>query len=524
MDTEALNRAGPLPAPQTVEMASNPSVTTPPAADKVARLQRRASIQAQPSRTGRHAKRLTLNFPIAIHEPSPEPAGGETPITTPATTTGTPAPTSHSRTESMTVMSPKFDDATTNADDPSAFLTALAAQERKVLELREELHRAESELLGLKRQWAMSERTRKRGDVAISSHSPAAAMANAANGGSTPNGSPSSSGTMSAFPKRPSREMGRRSSIMHTPSASLSSNRPASPTTTGRPRTVFQSRHARTLSLLASGSRVSPNPTQAQSLKQPQHHGEARKPMVRAATSPAAQGPEQNNEGILGDARSYNNYGHLRSATNAYGVQWRKSLVAPLAGHATNALVKTGQQMATDVRSGIWTFFEDIRQATVGDDVRTYPANGVSSRQNDALRSTQSEQSAASKNPELDPDDAFWSEFGIDVTKAPSPEHTRTPTPKPPPKPRSLDEGGSLLDFDDNWDMWEAMPAQPQPPSSTVASHGLGISQVQAHTPSSSTVSTQPSKRAASPSTATTSPRTSISTRLDLPVQNQSLI
>jgi len=45
--------------------------------------------------------------------------------------------------------------------DPNAFLTALAAQERRVLELKEELQKAEGDLDKLKQQWATHEAAKR---------------------------------------------------------------------------------------------------------------------------------------------------------------------------------------------------------------------------------------------------------------------------------------------------------------------------------------------------------------------------
>lgn len=49
--------------------------------------------------------------------------------------------------------------------DSNTFLTALASQERRVLELKEELHKAETELEKLKRQWTTHEAARKRNEL-----------------------------------------------------------------------------------------------------------------------------------------------------------------------------------------------------------------------------------------------------------------------------------------------------------------------------------------------------------------------
>ena len=49
--------------------------------------------------------------------------------------------------------------------DSNTFLTALASQERRVLELKEELQKAETDLEKLKRQWTTHEAARKRNEL-----------------------------------------------------------------------------------------------------------------------------------------------------------------------------------------------------------------------------------------------------------------------------------------------------------------------------------------------------------------------
>lgn len=40
-------------------------------------------------------------------------------------------------------------------------------------------------------------------------------------------------------------------------------------------------------------------------------------------------------------------------------------------GQPRDAIVETGKQLVGDLREGLWTFFEDLRQATVGEDIDT---------------------------------------------------------------------------------------------------------------------------------------------------------
>ena len=122
---------------------------------------KRSSLPARPHAAARHTKRLTLNFPINIPpagsvptsaDPSVSSPGSMTPLTQTSTTRqspaiGTPLPLE------------------TPEDDGSSILTAIASQERKVLEVREELQRAETELATLKKQWVLSEKSKKRTEI-----------------------------------------------------------------------------------------------------------------------------------------------------------------------------------------------------------------------------------------------------------------------------------------------------------------------------------------------------------------------
>src|SRR3954447_17636338 len=89
------------------------------------------------SYTPRRPNRLSLSFPVAASTDSNDSAR--------------PTPTS-SNTSSFPPTPAEVSIASPN--DPNGFLVSLASQERKVLELKEELQKAEAELETLKRRWA----------------------------------------------------------------------------------------------------------------------------------------------------------------------------------------------------------------------------------------------------------------------------------------------------------------------------------------------------------------------------------
>jgi hypothetical protein len=116
-----------------------------------------------------------------------------------------------------------------NGPTDTNFLTAIAAQERRVLELKEELQRAETELKKLKKSWANHEVYKKKNDVRMLSKLEPVSTAP-----STPVSHEDEDGSGAWLQQ----EMERRKAL-------LSGTRTSS-------RTVFSgSRHTRTLSLLS---------------------------------------------------------------------------------------------------------------------------------------------------------------------------------------------------------------------------------------------------------------------------------
>jgi hypothetical protein len=204
-------------------------------------------------------------------------------------------------------------------NDSGSFLVALAAQERRVLELKEELSRAESELKKLKRRWAVHEASRtvvrsrvETKNVELRTIQP---MGSGMNGMSADN--------EEEIPIKRSLEFDRRKAIL----AGVNKD---------SRRKVITGGHTRALSLLS--------PVQSS------HH----------------QGLEP------------------LSAVNAES----KDIVSPTLTRDTSqesSQVSTGKvrhsyqdsatsgvkQIAEDIKLGLWSFMEDLRQATVGDEAVT---------------------------------------------------------------------------------------------------------------------------------------------------------
>ncbi|KAJ5641924.1 hypothetical protein N7490_005924 [Penicillium lividum] len=458
----------------------------------------------------RHAKRLTLNLPIHFplnQSPAANPDSVFNPpvYRAPPLPTGTPIP---------------FD----LQDDGYDFLHAIACQERKVMELREELQQAETDLSTIKKQWALSEKSRKRTE--ISHHAEPLLPLRSPDPSGVEVSSPSSHrreqslssvGSSAISQERLSRELDRRNSIRAPPTV------PTGTTISSNGRRVFQGSHARTLSLLSpvtASSGLSPG------LPDPERVGRT----PRSATLPSVErlttGPS-----MVAPIDESQVPEHLLA-------QWRKTLPPP----SREALMRTGKQMASDLREGLWTFLEDIRQATVGEEgISGTESRTMSSpnslappntRKRDSLaksrsrerlsvagdKSRSSSSSSRGRGPAAEPTSgkdskpadiasSFWHEFGVDspaqkapgARRSPSDNKTGTTTPQGEKETERLSRrSGSLVNVEDdtadNWDVWDTP---------------LSVNKV-AHTPSSSR-STVESKPDQSPTTQGSSPRTSAS-------------
>ncbi|KAI4744497.1 hypothetical protein E4T50_05136 [Aureobasidium sp. EXF-12298] len=201
----------------------------------------------------------------------------------------------------------------------SAFLTALAAHERRVLELREELIKAEHELHRLKQSWAAHEAHKKRQHDPRKVHKMQSLHA--------------TSDMPHVAPASRQQDMDRRRAL-------LNSNKNST-------RTVFSgSRHARALSLLSPDAMRSP-PPRPQAPPRPESDT-ARPPHPTRVPTDADLTTEV-----------------VRTADDAIDL-----------GLPREVLLNTGKRMASDFRDGLWTFIEDLRQATVGDE----GINGTTSR------------------------------------------------------------------------------------------------------------------------------------------------
>ncbi|KAK4621598.1 hypothetical protein CLAFUW4_07195 [Fulvia fulva] len=226
---------------------------------------------------------------------------------------------------------PDIDDPTAGPSDGN-FLHLVAAQERRVLELKEELQRAEADLTRLKREWAKHEANKKRGDAKRLTRpqtlqtSPTLTSDRDDEDGS------------SAWLQQ---EMERRKAL-------LSASKPSS-------RTVFPGqRHTRALSLL-SPARESVRHSASHSI--PMMQPPPRPPRKDSLKNPTRQSMDL----VRPSAREHT------VPPNGADTESQDKLAAQSVIDQ-EMLLRAGKKVATDFKDGLWTFWEDLRQATVGEE------------------------------------------------------------------------------------------------------------------------------------------------------------
>jgi len=356
------------------------------------------------SYTPRRPNRLSLSFPVATGTSGNESAR--------------PTPTS-SNTPSFPATPAEVSDASPN--DPNGFLVALAGQERRVLELKEELEKAEADLAKLKRQWALHEAHKKKAEIRNVEQLQPLNTVEAAGGSEDPATTP-----------RQSAEMDRRRALLNNINIPKESRR------------KFSGAHTRALSLL------SPERSNfTQSFPPVQESGAEGSGMPRSTTMPDPSIRKSS-------SRSRNSY-H---------------------GGVTHG----AKQIAEDVKAGLWTFLEDLRQATVGDEAVNGttnrstlepPHNGPARRgskssllSNNKGRRGQSPRDVSprtwdSLTGNLDAAGSLWSD--VDQSRP----MTKTPlSVKKTSRPLSL--GAPVNDLDDDWSNWDSpTPKSPRWSGST---------------------------------------------------------
>ncbi|KAL2394000.1 hypothetical protein ABEF93_001897 [Exophiala dermatitidis] len=310
------------------------------------------------------------------------------------------------------------------------FLTLLAAQERRVLELREELQKAEADLLGLKKQWASYEANKKREEVkhvkklealplddVVSSRSPTSTSG----GGGAFDDDEEERRRRRALVERSVRmtaagvnndsingdgEEEKDGHCVNGANAGAITEQLGRRTSTKKPRVFQGGRHTRTLSLLSPTSakyRQQQGQTQAHGQEDGTGTAPAKSPDAMVGNSGGLPSDQRTDDPVRNDesdARRISDDSSSRSSLSLTRMTMTTTLDGLISGAdslqqlgfgktykelatahrrslppvAADLLVKQGKQVYEGVREGLWTFWEDIRQATVGEEGINGPA------------------------------------------------------------------------------------------------------------------------------------------------------
>ncbi|TVY32557.1 hypothetical protein LOCC1_G008694 [Lachnellula occidentalis] len=375
--------------------------------------------------------RLSLSFPVATNRNSIESARH-----TPTSSISTSIPS----TPPETIPTP-------SPADPSGFLNALAGQERKVLELKEELGKAEADLSKLKRQWAVHEAHKKKAEIRHLEQLQPLQTAGAGAEGTKFN----EDGTIMT---RQSAEWDRRKAFLSNINTKES-----------RGSRVFSGAHTRTLSLLSPERSNCPRPF----------------PPVREASSEIqSQASFPRSTTMPDTSQGITRVSTLRARPLSY----------------QGGITHGAKQVAEDMRTGLWTFLEDLRQATVGDEIANSAANrGIEQTSKEPIirksskssllgaDKIRSQKSSPRDSPRASP--RTWDSLtGGDSVLLDAAEKllsdnqaetkTRKPLPKPAKKSRTLSLAAPALDDDDDWSNWDSpAPKSPRWSGSTTVSEDL---------------------------------------------------
>ncbi|KAL8738884.1 MAG: hypothetical protein Q9181_000411 [Wetmoreana brouardii] len=335
----------------------------------------------------------------------------------------------------------------TTERDSSGFLTALATQERKVLELREELLKAEDELLRLKKQWATHEAIKKRSEfrhlqqlqqLRAASHTSREAVR------TSKDEHKSLDRRDRPLQRVPDTEQEPHINGEHKANYHISRRQIH--------RKVFAgSRHTRSLSLLTKF--VTTRTSSERILQQP----------------PPQTAP-------LERTHTWSFQGSLHMNTEPAFARTGAHEMAK--GQPKEVFIETGKQLVGGLREGLWTFFEDIRQATVGEEASSRSEESNKSMSNASYdakmqgrRQVEKPNGRHSLSQKID-----RSQYGSTSDSQPvlqssaaqqqAVQHTQTSAGGAQPRHRQQDIAKTSSDTvdEDPWDMWDSpAPKTPAP-------------------------------------------------------------
>lgn len=297
------------------------------------------------------------------------------------------------------------------------------------MELKEELLKAESELIGLKKQWSMFEAKKKHSElrnktVQLGPISPVM-------GTNSAEDEDAERCRRREARERKMKELGMKEGDVFK--AEVNSGKRHG----GR---VFAGRHTRTLSLLQNTGALAETTGNANRSKSKTESSPPMSALVSTKPTTPTPSEEGENKEIRSSRPSISRQPTLQeliasSATGTAQLNFGKTYKE--LAHAsrmslppgTEVFVKQGKHVYGGVSQGFWNFVEDIRQATVGDE----PVNGVPSEHRRDVKGTKSNRNliehtcekhgraGAKKGKNGDqhkPEkDNFWKEFGIETPK-----------------------------------------------------------------------------------------------------------
>lgn len=346
--------------------------------------------------------------------------------------------------------------------DPSDgnYLHLIAAQERRVLELKEELQKTEADLNRLKRDWARHEANKKRDDVkrltrlqTLQTAIPASGLDDDTDGSS-------------AWMQQ---EMERRKALL---SSSRTSNRTVLP----------GQRHTRTLSLLSpTRDNVKPITPLAPPQPLPPRKDSLKNGMAQRSDVVTPQ-PRLNRASTIGDV------------TSGLDIAAVAGMNGPDGSIDHESLIRAGKKVATGFKDGLWNFWEDLRQATVGEESAQIPPPPPPPRRKSSTQTLRTARKQSSKSslqgssrssstigkeqPSLGrkesqkglPDLAnpsFFADHGVNLQPPPQAATKRAATstrPRPAEPAKRLSTASS-----EAWDTWDDSPEQSRSSSSVTS-------------------------------------------------------
>ncbi|CAK7239775.1 MAG: hypothetical protein STHCBS139747_001210 [Sporothrix thermara] len=326
-----------MPPPRQPNGLSTPPgsvIASASASASVSRSQQGDEILTRPSRsesTASRANRLSLTLPIALPTSFPS-----RPMPASATVASFPA-------TPVDIASGLASPA-----EPVDLITAIAAQERRVLELREELNRTERVLAKLKKQWASHEV--RKNNAELRKMEPMRSMSTRSRT-SNPAGSwHSPAASMDETSSRHSEVDKKKALLLGHQGSSQPASDPNTPTQSRR--RVFRGGHARTLSLL------SPTKT-SHSEGFAVHEDQTADAEQDLTKSSLPLSPLDLDSAFL---QNLGRYAPAAASQLSKRASWAPQSVQQVAGAGL-------KQVAGDLTATLWTFVEDLRQATVGEEL-----------------------------------------------------------------------------------------------------------------------------------------------------------